>query len=260
MATRLVVGLIGLAVVLGIAWIGGYAFVALALAAAVIGGHEYYTLLARGGYRPQMALGLLWIGLIVVGAAFPQWLPLDTVLTAGFLATLTVALWRVERPEDLFLSTSAVAVYLGLMVHQVVLLRALDQGFWLLLLAFMITWGNDSVAYFTGVTLGRHRIWPRLSPKKTWEGTIAGLVGAAAVAVLVAWLSPLQMNLAGAALLGLVGGLLAFFGDLSISMLKRQVGAKDSGVFFPGHGGMLDRLDSLLFVLPFVYQAVRLMA
>ncbi|MGL4648884.1 MAG: phosphatidate cytidylyltransferase [Caldilineaceae bacterium] len=259
MATRIVVGLVALAIVLAISWIGGIPFLLLALAAALVGGYEFYWLLDQGGFHPHKVVGLLWIFFLGLFAYFPQYFPLDTVLTAGFLTTLTVSLWHPDKPAHLFVSTVAVATYIGLMMEQAVSLRMLDQGFWWLLLAFAITWGNDTVAYFTGVTVGRHKIWPRLSPKKTWEGTAAGWLGAALVSVLVVWATPLEMNLALAAALGFVGGILGFFGDLSISMVKRQVGAKDSGHFFPGHGGMLDRLDSMLFVLPFVYQVARLL-
>jgi phosphatidate cytidylyltransferase len=102
-------------------------------------------------------------------------------------------------------------------------------------------------------------MWPRLSPKKTWEGTIGGWIGAALTGALLAWLLPLGLAVWEGALIGLLGGVLGLAGDLSISMVKRQVGVKDSGRFFPGHGGMLDRLDSMSFVIPFVYQAAILL-
>ena len=128
-----------------------------------------------------------------------------------------------------------------------------------MILGIFITWMNDTTAYFTGVTIGRNKLWPRLSPKKTWEGTISGWLGAALMGGLVTWLTPVPLTLRGGLLLGFGCGLLGFMGDLSISVVKRQVGVKDSGRFFPGHGGMLDRLDSSLFTLPFVYQVVYLL-
>jgi phosphatidate cytidylyltransferase len=108
-----------------------------------------------------------------------------------------------------------------------------------------------------GVTLGRHKLWPRLSPKKTWEGTIGGWIGAALIGGGLAWWLLPEVHWWVGVGLGAIGGILALFGDLSISMVKRQVGVKDSGKLFPGHGGMLDRLDSILFVLPFIYQVAR---
>jgi len=148
------------------------------------------------------------------------------------------------------------AIYLGIILGQAVSLRLRPNGLWWLLFAILITWANDSAAYFVGVTLGKHKLWPRLSPKKSWEGTIGGWVGAALAAVFLIYILPITMPPLYAALVGAVAGVLALAGDLSISMLKRQVGVKDSGKLFPGHGGMLDRLDSILFVIPFVYMVV----
>ena len=256
MVTRTIVGIAGLIVVLSLSWLGGLPFLGLALFAALLGGYEFYWMLRTGDFHPHTVPGLIWLALLVLGGWQPALLPLQTVITLGFVIILTLSLFRIERPLHSFLATSAPALYLGIMFSEFILMRQLEDGFWLLLLSFGIAWGNDTIAYFVGVTLGRHKIWPRLSPKKSWEGTVAGWLGAAAVAAALVHYTPLELPLLLAALLGLVGGILAFFGDLSISMVKRQVGVKDSGHFFPGHGGMLDRLDSMLFVIPFVYQAV----
>ena len=125
------------------------------------------------------------------------------------------------------------AIYLGIAASQTLALRQLPDGLWWLVFGLVVTWSNDAAAYFTGVTLGRHKLWPRLSPKKTWEGTIGGWIAAVVAAVLVVWLSPLSEPLWLAAILGAVCGVLGLLGDLSISMLKRQVGVKDSGHFCP---------------------------
>lgn len=143
-----------------------------------------------------------------------------------------------------------------MLIGEILALRFVDNGLWWFLLGLLITWANDTVAYFVGVWFGKNRLWPRLSPKKTWEGTISGWAGAALMSGCIAWLTPLPIHFGIGALLGAIGGILALFGDLSISMLKRQVGVKDSSALFPGHGGMLDRLDSILFVLPFLYHVV----
>ena len=259
MLTRIVVGLAALAVVLAITWIGGIVFYIAALAAIVVGGYEFYTMLAKGGYAPATWLGLVWLALISTTGYVPDRLPLLTVLTLGFFATISYTLFVRDRPIHTLAATSLVAVYLGLMMAQGIGLRLLPQGFWWLILAFAVTWVNDSAAYFTGVTLGRHRMWPRLSPKKTWEGTVGGWIGAALAGALIVWLLPVGIAVWQGAAIGLIGGVLGLAGDLSISMVKRQVGVKDSGTFFPGHGGMLDRLDSMLFVIPFVYQAALLL-
>ncbi|MEX1018741.1 MAG: phosphatidate cytidylyltransferase, partial [Litorilinea sp.] len=200
--------------------------------------------------------GTLWLTALIFHYWQPQTLPLDTILAFGLIITLIDALRRPENALAGWMATAVGALYIGMTVGQGVALRLLDNGLWWLLFAFFVTWTNDTTAYFVGVTLGRHKLWPRLSPKKTWEGTVGGWAGAAIMGGLVIWLTPLHAPIwLGVALGGACGGL-ALLGDVAVSMLKRQVGAKDSGRFLPGHGGFLDRMDSLLFVMPFVYQIV----
>lgn len=259
MRTRIVVGLTSLVVVLGISWVGGVPFVVVAVAGILIGGHEFYAMLTKAGYRPHARLGLIWLAAIALTGWRADLFPLMLVLTAGLIISIVAALFVAERPISSWMATALVAIYLGVMMAQGISLRFLPQGFWWLLLGFGVTWMNDSAAYFTGVTIGRRKLWPRLSPKKTWEGTVGGWVGAALVGGLLTWLSPLQLGFLPGLILGALGGVLGLLGDLSISMVKREVGVKDSGAFFPGHGGMLDRLDSMLFVIPFIYQAALLL-
>jgi phosphatidate cytidylyltransferase len=154
------------------------------------------------------------------------------------------------------MSTAMGAIYIGVLMSQIVALRFWDNGLWYVLWGLLVTWANDTFAYFIGVTLGRHKLWPRLSPKKTWEGTVGGWLAAAVVGSWLAVAMPLPIGYIFGAIVGFLAGVLALFGDLAVSMMKRQVGIKDSGTLFPGHGGMLDRLDSLLFTLPFIYQMV----
>lgn len=260
MTTRILGALAALPIVLAVLWFGGAWIALFLLALGIAGGLEFYTLLHKGGYQPNRVLGALWLGSLIAHywlpySALPP-VPLDTILVFGLIITLIDALRRPENALAGWMATSAGALYIGMTVGQGLALRLLPDGLWWLVFAFFVTWMNDTTAYFVGVTLGRHRLWPRLSPKKTWEGTIGGWVGAAIMGGAVVWLTPLTVPLwLGVALGGACGGL-ALLGDLAVSMLKRQVGAKDSGRFLPGHGGFLDRMDSLLFVMPFVYQIV----
>jgi phosphatidate cytidylyltransferase len=127
----------------------------------------------------------------------------------------------------------------------------LTRGHLWLALFLAVDFACDSAAYLVGRFLGRNRLFPRISPKKTVEGTAAGVVGAVAAAVLIA--PPLDLGLGWALAIGLLGGIAAVLGDLAESLLKRAADVKDSGWIFPGHGGLLDRLDSLLFVAVVVY-------
>lgn len=265
MTTRIVVGLLALPLVLIPVWLGGVWVLLLVLCIASMAGYEFFIMMRKGGYQPNLWLGLPWLALIIIcfgasllpGTGLPQpFFTLPIVFTVGLFATLIWALFQVEKPLLGWMSTSLGAIYIGMLSGQILSLRLLEDGLWWLILGIFITWMNDTSAYFTGVTIGRHKLWPRLSPKKTWEGTIAGWLGAALIGGLITWLSPLQDGFMFGFWIGAIGGVLALFGDLSVSMFKRQVGVKDSGWLFPGHGGMLDRMDSILFVLPFIYQVV----
>ena len=256
MSTRIIVALIAIPIILIPIYIGGIWGVLLLLTLGLLAGWEFFYMMRVGGYHPARWLGMIWLAAISLSFWQPDLLPLSYVLAIGLIGTMTYSLFEKERPADTWFATSTGAIYLGVTLGMGMALRLLPNGLWWLLFALLITWANDSAAYFSGVSLGRHKLWPRLSPKKTWEGTIGGWVAAALAAALLAWLFPIPLAPAPALLVGLTAGMLALVGDLSISMLKRQVGVKDSGWHLPGHGGKLDRMDSLLFVVPFIYMVV----
>ena len=276
MKRRVIAALIALAPVLLALWYGGFWWVLLLTFFTSLGAYEYYVLIERSGYRPARWFGFAWaLALLLSHWSF---IPLEPslVLTFGFIIIFIRILLSQQpstpqteggpaapkqdhKPFRNWALTVAGASYLGLMMGQALALRLLPNGLYWMLLGLGITMINDSAAYFVGVTIGRNRILPALSPKKTWEGTVGGWIAATLTGVAVAFWSPLEMAVWLGALIGLVGGILALFGDLAISLLKRQIGVKDSGVFLPGHGGFLDRLDSIMFVLPFVYQIALLL-
>ncbi|MCX6043954.1 MAG: phosphatidate cytidylyltransferase [Chloroflexi bacterium] len=256
MSTRIIVGLIALPFVLAPIWFGGVWCALLVAVAALAAGYEFYGMMEQGDYHPAPWLGLPWMVAIALAGWWPAMPWLSTILMVGSILTLVYALFQIEKPASTWMSTSVGAIYIGLMLGQGLALRLLPSGLWWLLFGMLVTWVNDIAAYFTGSTLGRHKLWPRLSPKKSWEGTVGGWIGSALIGGLLTLVLPLPIPVVFGAGLGFACGILALFGDLSISMLKRQIGVKDTGTFFPGHGGVLDRLDSLLFVLPFVYQVV----
>jgi phosphatidate cytidylyltransferase len=117
----------------------------------------------------------------------------------------------------------------------------------------VLTWTNDTFAYLIGRKLGKTKLFERISPKKTWEGTLSGSVCTLLLAALLSQLFPLEFSVAEWMALGAVAAVMATVGDLVESMLKRSLGVKDSGTLLPGHGGLLDRFDALLFVVPFAW-------
>jgi len=160
-----------------------------------------------------------------------------------------------ELAWDLAVSTLGL-VYLPLLLGHFLWLRHLPQGeWWILWLLFVICCG-DTMAYYTGKALGQRKFYPQVSPGKTWAGTLGGLGTNLAVGLLVGrWLLP-EVNFLNLAVLSLVLGFIGLLGDLFESMLKRQARVKDSSTLLPGHGGVLDRLDSLLFTAPALWYAL----
>jgi phosphatidate cytidylyltransferase len=128
--------------------------------------------------------------------------------------------------------------------------NAAPRGLAWLALVIVVTWLSDTGAYLVGRPLGRHRLIPHVSPNKTWEGFIGGLVCAALTGALAIWVFGLGVNPLIGAVMGIILSLVGVVGDLAESVLKRQAGVKDSGHLIPGHGGMLDRIDALLFTFP----------
>jgi phosphatidate cytidylyltransferase len=235
------------------AYLGGWPFLALIALIAGLGTWEYCKLLRQGGHEPMAPLAIGLSVLFVAQAQWPELLPLSLVLTIAVIGALLISLWhKSAQPVTDWALILAGALYIGWLLSQFVRLRAGAQGLPWLALAALMVWAADVFAYFGGRAFGRHPWWPRHSPKKSWEGYLIGALAATLVGSLLA--GPLVgiSWLEGFAL-GLLIGLLAPLGDLAESMLKRQVGAKDSSALIPGHGGVLDRIDSLLIAIPIVY-------
>jgi phosphatidate cytidylyltransferase len=261
-ATRLVLlrhrvlsALVLIPLVAGLAYAGGYWWLATIALVGVLASMELFQLLREGGYHPNMWVGVTWNVVLILSGFWPQPLPFPIVLQLGLLLTLALALFSDKpHPATDWAWTVAGATYLGALLASFVALRMRPNGLYWVALAVITTWITDSGAYFVGISLGRHQLAPRLSPKKTWEGAIGGwIVGVISGTALGLWLVRLPLVIA----FSLAGVLcvLAPLGDLAESMIKRQIGVKDSGRLIPGHGGMLDRLDSLLFVIPATYYA-----
>ena len=184
-----------------------------------------------------------------------HWLSLRTLLCALMLIAFIDALFfesEISRAPVRVGIALLAPLYTGMTLSALVQLRALVSGPWWIILALAVTWMNDTGGYFAGRAFGKHKLYPRISPSKTWEGAIGGAAASTAGALIIKFCFLTTIPLWGAALIGLGGSIIGPLGDLSESMLKRAFGAKDSGAMLPGHGGLLDRIDALLFVAPFV--------
>lgn len=245
-----VFGLLTLLVV----YLGGLPFLAATLAVAILAGHEYQQMVVRGGYRSFYVLQLGLTAFVLLGTV---WLAPEAILGGLSLILISSLAWQVgrrherEQPFIDWTLSLAGALYVGWLFSHFVMLRGLAGGLGWVLLALFSTWICDSFAYLFGKVWGKHSFFPQVSPRKTWEGALAGWVGGTGTSLLVGWI--LGLSILQALTLGLAISLAATFGDLAESMIKRQMGVKDSGSLLPGHGGILDRMDSLLFVVVVVY-------
>jgi phosphatidate cytidylyltransferase len=243
-------------------WLGGWWFTAFVAFFATVAAWELFTMMGRNDFHtPILWLGLILVALLILesGIQPPNSDRFQALLVISILVGLTAALF-LDRPHAStdFLITLGGAVYLGITLRYLALMRALDQGLWLLILTALTVWMMDSGAYFIGKSFGKHKLWPRISPKKTWEGLFGGLfVGTLSAIILTLWLIPGALWWQGA-IIGVLAGIVGPLGDLSESLFKRQVGAKDSSHLIPGHGGFFDRIDSFIFVGPVVYLVVHL--
>ena len=248
---RLASAVAGIPLLVLFIWAGGYWFVGLVVVAAVLGVLEFYGFSAVTRLWLQRVPGItLTVLLTLNGYLEALWpAPLVAAAMAGLLLS---HVWIPLRLRPWVL-TPAGALYLGGTLAYAILLRRLDQGAAWVLLALLSTFSVDTGAYFIGRALGRHRMAPRISPGKTWEGAIAGFAAGVGSAVLLASLFGLPLPIWQAAALGAAIGIVGQLGDLLESALKRSASVKEAGSLVPGHGGILDRLDSVVLNLVVVY-------
>ena len=202
---------------------------------------------------------LLLTALLITSSYWP--VPLGPMLLSGLLAALLTLLWSTQPVEFRFRDMGLAlfgALYIGLTLSSLVTTRALPGGEWLIVFLALVTWAGDTGAYYAGTLWGRHPLAPSISPKKSVEGLVGGLVLSMIAAVAVQSTLVPQLTTLDALLLGTAMTVTGLLGDLCESAIKRSVGVKDSGGILPGHGGMLDRLDSLLFTAPTFYYYVTL--
>ena len=256
--SRILVAIVGLPVVLGLVWVGGWWLFTLVAVGGVVAVHEFVTM-ARP-LRPLAPAAYVGVVLALVGAqeGGAVW------MLGGFLTTFVVAFALNAFASTRAPSTAAIgstllcAAWVGLGLGSIVLLRGMSDEPRLLSFTVLLTvWAADTLAYFGGRLVGRHKLAPTLSPGKTWEGFVIGSV----FGIFVSFVALYQdrnhyLVIWQAVVLGLVVVLAAAAGDLFESMLKRDMQVKDTGRLLGGHGGVLDRVDALLFAAPAAYYLV----
>ncbi len=256
---RVISGLLFLPIFYLVTWVlPAVYFMGLVLAASLVGQFEFYRMAHARGFRPQRVLGMALGTLIVLEFYHPLFPGLGKffVVAASLLAILVARLFS-HRPVDGALedvaSTFFGVFYVSLLfAFQVAVRTGVEGKRWLVFLFFII-WASDIGAYFIGVPFGKHRLYEKVSQKKSIEGLLGALVAASGMALLCSvWFMP-PVGRGEAVAVAVVLAAVGTIGDLVESLLKRAAGVKDSGGIIPGHGGILDRMDSMLFAAPVLY-------
>jgi phosphatidate cytidylyltransferase len=260
--SRLLTALVALPLIIASVWIPVLAplFVALAIAALLAGLYEFYVLARRREIKADITLGTIFAVALLTVFCLTDAIVLLPAVVAGFvIATLTAAMWRGAPFDKMIANTGATVLgvlYVVLLGGHLIAVRLAFSppvAARLLTLLMLVVMGADTAAYYTGRALGRHKMAPNVSPGKTWEGAAGGMIASLAAVFLARyWFFP-ELKLAAALPLAAVMNVLGVIGDLTESALKRGAGAKDAAHILPGHGGLLDRLDSLLFNAPVIY-------
>ncbi len=259
--TRLITGVIGAIIVIAIVgWGNLLLFWVLVSSATVLGLHEFYQI-AKGGQLPAYPLpGILAGWLLSLAPLAAISIQKDMLmLFAVTLAMLALFMYALFAKEPLQEAMTALAVtvfgimYVSWLFMHLTLLRGLPYGKQFVFYLLIAVWSGDSGAYYAGKSLGKHLLSPVISPKKTVEGAIGGLAATLLASIIVKFTLLPQMSLLHAAMLGVMLAIVSQIGDLCESLLKRSVNVKDSGTLLPGHGGILDRVDGLMFAAPVLY-------
>ncbi|HPU00711.1 MAG TPA: phosphatidate cytidylyltransferase [Bacillota bacterium] len=256
---RILSALVGIPLILGLVYLGGSYYALFMLLVAILGIREYTALLKSKSYHLPTWVGYagvaLFMSMLFLGAVLERELILPALIIIMMsLGILQLIYFGKASLHELALILWGI-IYLGGFGGYMILLRQLPQGLTYTRVLFVGVWANDTFAYFVGIKWGRKRLAPEISPKKSVEGACAAIAGTVLLATLVAYIYPSWMGLTPgkAALLGVGISVFAQLGDLLESALKRQFEVKDTGQLIPGHGGVLDRFDSLLFTAPMVY-------
>ncbi|MDR1702700.1 MAG: phosphatidate cytidylyltransferase [Sporomusaceae bacterium] len=265
---RILTALVGIPLAIYIIHKGGYLFAAAVLGLALTAWHEFSAMLSKKGIHTFLGLGFLGITAILACAL---WGNSEESLALVLFLLIFALMKTVISPAAVTITDAAFTImgvfYIALPFAALFLLRDSAEsitttfglvagGEFYLYLAFLTTWASDTAAYFVGTQFGRHKLCPAVSPNKSVEGALGGLLGSIMTVVAVGSLAALP--LCHLLILGLITGIFAPFGDLVESALKRFAGVKDSGNFFPGHGGVLDRFDAMMFAVPVVYYYVNI--
>lgn len=255
MVSRVLVAVILLPLVIGLVYLGGWWLFGLALVGGLLALHELYVMLRD--LRPLVLGGYLGFALTLLGLQLGglEWM-LGGLLSTFVFAFIVYGLGGVRQSATTSFGVTLLGVaWVGAGIGCLLLIRDIPEfGFWAVMAVLFTVFAADTGAFFVGRTFGRHSLAPAISPKKSWEGFVGGVLAAVGMAFVILYKDRAEfLSVPESLLLGLVIALAAVLGDLFESAVKRDLEVKDSGRVLGGHGGMLDRLDSLLWAGPAAY-------
>lgn len=257
MLKRVLTGVIGIPFVILLMVLGNPILGIVGCIVALLGVYEFYQVIEKK-YKPMKWIG--YIALVIFFLAY-TWIIKHFSVFVSILIITTLIVMVLTYPKhnivDVALTLFA-PLYVGLLLSFILIIRDAKYGEFLVWLIFISAWGSDTCAYFTGMFFGKHKLAPVLSPKKTIEGAVGGALGSALIAWIYTYIytqliyPEMGTKIIFIVAIVFVSAILSQFGDLAASAVKRMLEVKDFGYIFPGHGGVLDRFDSILFVAPFI--------
>jgi len=255
--SRLLTILVAAPIVIACVYFGGIAILLLVLALALASINEFYNILKTKDFHPAYWVGNFFTIFFIVFSYYAlkkNWEPAHSaILTGAALATLVSTLF-LKRPKDAIVDIAVTLlgmIYIGWFFSYFLFIRSLSERGGYLLFLIATIWAVDVVAYLAGTAIGKHKLLPSISPKKSVEGAVAGFIFCLIAAAVFGYYA--GFDLSHSLILGAIIGIVAQLSDLVESLIKRDAGVKDSSALLPGHGGILDRIDSFILTAPIVY-------
>lgn len=258
MKTRIISG-ICMVPLLGLVYLGGYWLAALCIFVGLVGVKEFFQGFENMGIHPSYKIAYVMTFCLYLLHGLWQGshdLILPWIVAVIILSSLYMFDAKKVNPQDA-MATMIGLLYVVFFSYHVLLVDGTGEYSMLVWLILLSAFGADTFAYFSGVFLGKHKMCPNLSPKKTWEGAIGGIIGSGLVCGIFGFFFFREIMI-HCVIIGLIGAPISMCGDLTASAYKRKMGIKDYGNLIPGHGGIMDRFDSVLFTAPFVYYYIQI--
>lgn len=259
LSRRIISAAVGIIYIILMLYIGGWFFKTSILLMALILMHEFYRALMNKGHKPVKPIGYLALLFLYISIILERDIYIMPIIGLTFIIGISLPVFfRSITIVDISMTFFAI-IYPGAMILYLIPLsfKIQSYGYFFLLLTFVVTWATDTFAYFLGIKFGKKKLCPVISPKKTVEGSLGGLLGSIFAGIAMGLIFNNSYNRSipfiHFIMMGAMGGIFSQIGDLAASSIKRYCGIKDFGRLLPGHGGLLDRFDSILFTAPLLY-------